>query len=634
MHIDEIVRVLYPPGTEERPEKSISPHDRLWQMIFEDKTDLILILIYTFFSGLLSLSIPLSTQIIVNTIAAGVFLQPLTVIALAVLAGLSFAAALRLLTFFLVEQIRQRTFARVALRLAYRLPRIKHSALSSEYLPELVNRFFDTITVQSGWFNFLLDAPAAALQVFASLLLLAFYSPWLLLFDLIVLAFFLLEVFVLGHGGFRTRSDETTQRFLIAELLEELARCESGIKLNGTPPFLFKQVDKLLVEYVNLRRAHFAVLFRQAGCLFFFQSFASAGVLGFGGYLVIHRELTMGQLVASLLIVNMVMPGLERLVRNLQNVYELLSALGKIGCVEDLPLERKGGQALGSKFVRIFKVSSDDLPRERKEAQVPVRPNQGARLDIRGLKFAYKVGNDVLRGVDLSLSAGERISLFGPNGCGKTTLAKILCGLLEPGAGLVQINGIDVRDLDLVSLRKTVALMSDANEIFPGTIIENVGLGRPDLSHLDVIWALEMVQFNEELSLFPDGLQTVLVSRGRNLSRGQRQKLLLARAIAKRPQLLILDEAFTAIEERSKLGILNRIYSPDQPWTIIDISHDADGILRSSRILLLSQGEIVESGTPAELIKHTNGRLEQLFPQLVQILRVVNHDDLRRADED
>ncbi len=324
---------------------------------------------------------------------------------------------------------------------------------------------------------------------------------------------------------------------------------------------------------------------------------------------MIHRELTMGQLVASLLIVNMVMPALERLVRNLQNVYELLSALGKIGGVEDLPLERKGGQ-------------------------VQARSSQGARLDIKGLKFAYKGGNDILRGVDFSLSAGERISLFGPNGSGKTTLAKILCGLLEPGAGLVQVNGIDVRDLDLVSLRKAVALMSDANEIFPGTITENVSLGRPDLSHSDVIWALDLVRFNNELSLFPDGLQTVLVSRGRNLSRGQRQKLLLARAIVKRPQLLILDEAFTAIEERTKLDILDRIYSPDQSWTIIDISHDADSILRSSRIILLSQGEIVESGTPAELIEHANGRLEKLFPQLVQILRVVNHDDLRRTDGD
>ncbi len=603
--LDNIVKILYPPGTVERPVKPTSAHKRLRQMIFEDRSDLILIVIYTFFSGLFSLSIPLATQIVVNTIAAGVFLQPLTVIAGIVLSGLCFVAVLRLLTLWIVEQIRQRTFARVTLRLAYRVPRIKHTALANEYLPELVNRFFDTITVQSGWFNFLLDAPNAAITVIIGLILLAVYSPWLLLFDLIVIGFFLFEVFVLGYGGFRTRSNETTQRFQIAEWLEEIARCETGIKTNGTPIFLLEQTDKLLTEYVNLRRIHFKVLFRQAGGLFFFQALASSAVLGCGGYLVIHRELTMGQLVASLLIVNMVLPGLERVIRNLQNIYELLSALNKIGYVEDLPLERKGGAVL-------------------------TRSNTGARVDIRGLRFAYKEGHDVLRGLDLSLAQGERISLFGPNGSGKTTLAEILCGLLEPTSGIVQINGIDVRDVDLLSLRRSVSLMSDANEIFPGTLIENIGLGRPEISHFDIMWALNVVQFNEELQLLPDGLKTVLNTGGRNLSRGQVQKILLARAIVKRPQLLILDEAFTAIEERAKLDILQSIYSDDNSWTIVDISHDADSIMLSNRIIVLSQGTIVESGTPHELIKRVDGRLEHLFPQLVQLLRGIDQNRFKR----
>jgi ATP-binding cassette subfamily B protein len=606
MNVEQVLRKLYPPGTVERPTRRTSPHRRLWQMIFEDKGDLSLILVYTFFSGLFALAIPLATQIVVNTIAAGVFLQPLSVIAGGVLLALSFVAALRLLTFWIVEKIRQRTFARVALRLAYRVPRIKHPSLSKEYLPELVNRFFDTITVQSGWFNFLLDAPAAALQVLVGLVVLAFYSPWLLLFDIIVILFFLLQVFVFGYGGFQTRSDETTQRFLIAEWLEELARCEAGIKTNGIPAYLLEETDSLLVDYVKLRRKHFHVLFRQAASLFVFQAMCSAGVLGFGGYLVVHREMTMGQLVASLLIVNMVLPALERLVRNMQNVYELLSALGKIGYVEDLPLERKGGEVLP-------------------------RSSQGARVDIRGLKFSYDEKNEVLQGLDLSLRAGERISLFGPNGSGKTTLAEILCGLLDPATGMVQINGIDVRDLDLDSLRKVVTLMGDSNEIFPASIIENVTLGRSDVTHLDTLWALDIVKFEDELNFLSNGLQTELTTGGRNLSRGQVQKLLLARAIVKRPQLLILDEAFTAIEERTKLEILDRIYSKDLPWTIIDISHDADSIMRSDRIVVLSQGKIVESGTAEELIQRVNGRLEHLFPQLVQVLRIVNRNGFDRS---
>lgn len=601
MNVDEMVRQLYPPGTVERPSHSTSPHARLGQMIFEDRGDLLLIVVYTFFTGLLSLSLPLATQIVVNTIAAGVFMQPLTVVAGAVCAALTFVALLRLLTLWMVERIRQRTFTRVALRLAYRVPRVKHALMSQQYLPELVNRFFDTITVQSAWFSFLLDAPAAALQVLVGMTLLAFYSPWLLIFDGIILAFFLLEVFVFGFGGYRSRSAETTQRFKIAEWLEELARCELGIKTNGIPAYLLKHADKLLVEYIKLRRGHFNVLFRQQASLFFFQALASAGVLGIGGYLVINRQLTMGQLVSSLLIVNMILPGLERVVRNCQNIYELLSALGKIGYVEDLPLERRGGEPLPES-------------------------NLGASVKIKALRFAYSEQKNVLQGIDLQLAAGERISLFGHNASGKTTLAKILCGLIDPGEGLVEINGIDVRDIELASLRRSVALVSDNNEIFPGTIIQNVSLGRPEITHADVMWALDLVQF-DEFSHLPNGLQTELGTAGRGLSRGQVQKLLLARTIVKRPQLLIFDEAFTAIEERSKLQILDRIWAADHKWTIIDISHDADCIMRSDRIILMSEGKIVESGTPRELIKHVDGYLEELFPQLVHILRIVERDD-------
>jgi ATP-binding cassette subfamily B protein len=595
MNSNNIPETLYPSENDiSINQRTPTPYDRLMRMIFEDRDSLTLIFIYTFFSGLFTLAIPLATQMLVNTIAAGIFLQPLTFIAVLVLLGLTLAAALRMLTLWLVEQIRQRTFARITLRLAYRVPRIKHAALAKEYLPELVNRFFDTITVQSGWFNFLLDAPAAALQVIVGLLLLAIYSPWLVIFDLLVIGFFLCEVFLLGKRGYETRSNETTQRFIIAEWLEVLARCETELKLHGIPSYILKQTDKLLVDYVKLRRLQFNVLFSQATGLFFFQSIMSAAVLGFGGWLVIDRELTMGQLVASLLIVNIILPALERLVRNLQNIYELLSALGKIGYVEDLPLERIGG-------VHLLRTG-------------------GVAIRIHNLRFSYDKGQ-VLRGLDLSIPAGERVSLFGPNGSGKTTLACILCGLLDPNGGMVQLNGFDIRDVDLLELRNAISMVSDTNSIFHGTLIENITLGRSDINHEDILWALDMVKFEEELESLSDGLQTQLVNGGRNLSRGQIQKLLLARAIVVRPDLLILDEAFTGIEERSKVQILDNIYLPELPWTIIDISHDADTLLRCSQVFVLANGKIVETGSPAELINKSGGEMAALFPQLIALLK-------------
>lgn len=596
MPVDSLTKVLYPAGDANQKDKPTSPYYRLWRMIVEDKQDLFLILIYSSLGGVLSLAVPLSTQMVVNTIAAGFFLQPITVIAGLVLGGLLFAAILRLLTIWLVELVRQRVFNRIALRIAYRVPRIQHSQLSKEYLPDLVNRFFDVITIQGNFANLLLDVPAATLQILIGLTLMALYSPYLLAFVLIVIGFILCEVFLLGFGGYKTRSNETSKRYLVAEWLEELGRCETSIKLNRFPLHILQRTDELVFDYTGARRQHFNVLFRQASGLALFQAFAAAGVLGIGGWLVIERQLALGQLVAAQLLVTQMLPAIERLIRHLQTLYELLSALGKIGYVEDLPLERAEGS-------------------DCKVAQ------GGASLNIQGLKVDYGQKSNVINNMNLQLKPGERISLMGPNASGKSTLAFVLSGLIEPSSGLVQINGMDVRDINYESLRSIVSLVTDSNEIFEGTIETNVTFERSEIKHEDMLWALRMVDFEEELVGMRDGLKTQLLSGGRNLSRGQAQKLLIARAIAQKPKLLILDEAFTGIEERSKMQILDRLFSADMPWTIIDISQDADTIFHADRMVFLSQGQVVESGSLKELLAQKNSQLEQLFPKLVELIR-------------
>ncbi len=596
MPVDSLTKVLYPAGDANQKDKPTSPYYRLWRMVVEDKQDLFLILIYSSLGGVMSLAVPLSTQMVVNTIAAGFFLQPITVIAGLVFGGLIFAAILRLLTIWLVELVRQRVFNRIALRIAYRVPRIQHSRLSKEYLPDLVNRFFDVITVQGNFANLLLDVPAATLQILIGLTLMALYSPYLVAFVLIVIAFVFCEVFLLGFGGYQTRSNETSKRYLVAEWLEELGRCETAIKLNKFPIHILEQTDHLAYEYTQARRKHFSVLFRQASGLALFQAFAAAGVLGIGGWLVIERQLALGQLVAAQLLVTQMLPALERLIRHLQTLYELLSALGKIGYVEDLPLERVDG------------------------SDCSITPG-GAVINIQGLHVEFAQRSPVINGLNLQLKAGERISLMGPNASGKSTLAFVLSGLIEPSSGLVQINGMDVRDINYESLRSIVSLVTDANEIFEGTVETNVTFGRNEITHADMLWALKMVDFDEELVSMPDGLKTQLLSAGRNLSGGQIQKLLIARAIAQKPQLLILDEAFTGIEERSKMQILDRLFADEMPWTIIDISQDADTIFHSSRMVFLKEGKVIETGSLRELLSRKDSQLEQLFPKLVELIR-------------
>lgn len=584
----------------------INPLERLWQMLVVDKRDLVVLTVYTLITGLVSLAVPLAAQSLVNTIAAGIFIQPLIVLSLLVLTGLLFSAFLRLLKFCLVENLQQRIFARITLLLSERIPAIKASALNTEYMPELINRFFDVMTIQKSWGKLLLEVPAALLQVAIGLILMAFYSPFLLAFDLIIILFVIFAVTILGIGGLKSSIHESVLKYRVAEWLEDMGRCQTSLKTNGINAFLARRSDNLVLKYLKARREHFAVLFRQALGTYFFQAIASAGILAIGGWLVINRQLTLGQLVASELVVLNVLSALEKIIRNCDTFYDLLTGLDKVGHISDLPIERRGG------------------------VQLPKSPG-GLNIECINLHFSYD-SREILSQLNLSIAPGERASLVGASGAGKTTLASLICGLQEADAGTVEVNGFDSRDLDMMSLRRDVGLVGDVNEIFEGTIEENVGLGRPGVSHQDIRWAIDVAQFSDDLVHLPNGINTVLVSGGRNLSRGQVQRLLIARAIAERPKLLILDEAFSGIDEKTKLKIIESIFGAENIWTVLDISHDAEVVVRSDKVYLLSNGQISESGSPADLAWRTESEFSLLFPDLANQIRRVERRKKERVE--
>lgn len=577
--------------------------ERLWYLLVADRQDLVVLIVYTLITGVVSLAVPLAAQALVNTIAAGIFLQPLIVLSLLVLAGLLFSSVLRMMKLCLVENLQQRIFVRITLHLSERIPSIKASALNSEYMPELINRFFDVMTVQKSWGKLLLEGPSAMLQVLLGLVLMAFYSPFLLAFDVTIILFIFFAVSALGIGGLRSSIDESVRKYRVAEWLEDMGRCQTSLKTNGFTQYLVTRSDVLVLDYLRARRGHFTVLFRQAFGTYFFQALASAGILAIGGWLVINRQLTLGQLVAAELVIVNVLSALEKLIRNCDTFYDLLTGLDKIGHVSDLPIERKGGTEL----------TVDE---------------KGLSIKCAKLRFSYD-RKEILSGLDLFIEQGQKASLVGASGAGKTTLASLICGLQDASNGTVEVGGYDIRDLDLQSLRKHVGFVGDVNEILEGTIEENVGLGRPSVSHKDIRWALEIAQFSTDLVELPEGINTVLVSGGRNLSRGQVQRILIARAIVGRPSLLILDEAFTGIDEMTKLKIIDQLFSPEGGWTVLDISHDAEVVMRSDKIYVLSDGGIMESGTPQDLAWRNESEFSTLFPNLATQIRLVE----RRKNE-
>lgn len=550
---------------------TISPRRRVMAILGHERRLIWVAVIYAMGVGLLSLAIPVGVQAFVNTVAFGQLRQLVVVLALLVLVGLGFAGAMRALQTFVVEVIQRRLFARVALEVATRLPRVRVERLDGAHGPELVNRFFDVLTVQKSAALLLLDGVAVILSTVIGLVLLAIYHPILLGFGLVLGAAVALVVFVLGRGAATTSIDESYAKYRLAAWLEELARHSVLWRSREGTALAERRAEELTRDWVAKRRAHFKILFRQVIGSLTLHAVASAALLGIGGFLVVERQLTLGQLVAAELIVTAVLSNVSKFGKYLEATYDLAAAAYKLGYLIDLPLERDGGPRAG--------------------ATSAARDPRGAALRIDGVRFAYRGREQaLLDGAALELEPGARVALLGPSGTGKSTLAALLDGRREPQAGRVDVDGLDTRDWPLDALRDAVVVVRGA-ELFEGTIEENVSLGRADVDARVVREALERVGVWPTIAAFPDGIRTQLLPGGAPLSAGDAERVAIARALAGRPRLLVLDE-LTGIEAKGRRELL-ALLAAIPGFTLVYLGPPEDaGLL--PRTLFLDGGQFTD----------------------------------------
>src|SRR5512135_208450 len=541
-----------------------SPVRRLLGLIRPEGRDLRTVVAFAVGVGILSLATPLAIEALVSTVALNLLVQQLAVLSLLLLVCLGFAAAMRAAQTFVVEVIQRRVFVRVASDLAHRLPRVRRDALNRDYGPELVNRFFDVLTVQKVGAALLLDGLAVILQAVIGPVVLAFYHPYLLGFDLIILAAMTFAVVQLGRGAIATSIQESRAKYAVVGQLEELARTPLTYRSGGGPELALARADALARRYLEARGRHFAIVWRQIPFALGFQAMATAALLGLGGWLVIQGQLTLGQLVAAELIVATVVGSFAKLGKHLEGWYDLMAAVDKLGHLIDLPTERRDGEAL------------------------PPRDGPAA-LRLRGVSFSYDGHRDVLAHLDLDVPAGDRVAVVGPSGSGKSTLVDLIFGLRAPSAGSVELDGINVRDLRLESLRAAVAAVKDP-EVIEATILDNVRVGREAISLSEVHEALEAVGLREELAALPDGLHTRLTADGGPLSHGQARRLMLARAIAGRPRLLVLDEALDGLDLDARRTVIGSLFDPAAPWTLLVVTHSQEVARHCRRAVALAEG--------------------------------------------
>jgi len=538
-------------------------------MLRLESTELWIAVVYSAAIGLVSLVLPVAVQAVVNTVAFGTLLQPLVILTLLVFVALCFVALLNAYRQWVVELLQRRVFVRIAGAATEKLIGAEQDAFQEQHGPELVNRFLDVVTVQKAAASLLVDGLSVVFQTAIGMILLAVYHPWLLAFDVILLISILIVVFPLGAGAIPTSVKESKAKYALVAWLEDIARHQVAFKRPAGSNLAMRKTNQYVTEYLNYRGRHFRILMRQIVGSFLLQAVASAVLLGVGGWLVIDRQLTLGQLVAAELVVALVVSGFTKLGKHLETFYDLMAATDKLGYIEDLPVERTSG---------------DPLP----------RGDRGAAIDLKGVAITAGIRGRLLENVSVHLEAGSRTAVVGGTGSGKSTLLDVLYGLRTPHEGVVEFDGRDLRDIRLGDLRSQIALVRHP-EIFEGSVLENLRLGDENLDTLDARAALEQASLLDSVSQLPDGINTHLRTGGLPLSPGQRVQLELARALVHKPRLLILDECVDLLDGLPERDILlDFLFDPNRQWTLIIVSHSQDVLDRCQAVYELRNRTLVE----------------------------------------
>jgi putative ABC transport system ATP-binding protein len=534
--------------TEHHERHGPSPLRKWLEMIRPERAEIRMIVLFAATVGLLGLASPIAVEALVNSVAFGGLIQPVVVLTLMLLACLVFAACLTAFEFYLTELIQRRLFLRSAAKATLTLMRARPQNAAQTNPTVLVNRFLEVAQIQKITAALLLDGISILLTTLIGMTVLAFYHPVLLAFDIGLTIAILLLIIPLSRRGVATAVGESLAKHALVRWLEQLSqpgitfRSRQGMQLGSDV------AASLTAHYLEARTEHFRIVFRQLTFGLAIQVLSLVLLLGLGGWLVINGQMTLGQLVAAELIIALVTGQLAKVGKYLESYYDLMASVDKLDSLLDRELEREGGET-------------------------PPSNPAGAAVQLRETSFRYSADQAVLQHLHAAVEPGDTLAVVGDEGTGKTMLAEILLARRAPTAGVVDVDGVDLRQWDLASLRERVTYVGEDGPLLEATLLENVRQARDSVDLDGVRSALATVELLEEAMRLPDGLETRLGVDGAPLSRGQARRLRLAAALAGKPKLLILDGVFDPLDEQRRLRLWRSIRHT-YPSTIVLLTRD------------------------------------------------------------
>jgi len=544
---------------------SLMPLDRIIKYIRSERKDLLLLMYLALGYGILSIATPIAVQALVSNITMGGSIQPLVVISAIMFILLVLSGLLFVLEDYVVEFIQRRLFVSTAFTVCKNVQGMNANVHDIANPVELTNRFLGISTLQKSAASLLTVGLIAMIQCVIGSLVLIFYSVYFFIIAVMVFICFWVIVGVLGRHATKTAIEESSAKYSTVAFLETIAGNLYLFKFFKGIHRAESLVQSITSKYLEKRELHFKYLLRQnfTGAM----AYALIGVimLALGGMLVIKGQISLGQFVAAELIFFGILASFIRLLSKLEDYYDILAAVDKIGVLEDLPQEPN----------KIDEVKIENLN----------------SLNVSKVNFGYSPELLIVQNVNFFLKKGESIAITGSSGSGKSTLVNLIASLRTPNNGVIEYDGIDLRQINQHSLRNLIGIAAKV-EVLEGSILENIRLHDDSISIHQINEALSDMGLLDDIVSLKKGLSTRLNYFGAPLSNVQLELLMLVRAIVTKPDLLIIDGLIDSLNDIQLKTVIDCLQKRQKDWMLMITTRSTDTAKFFNQQLLLSDQKV------------------------------------------
>lgn len=529
-----------------------TPVQKLFKLLENFKSEIKEIYLFALLNSLVSLSLPLGLQAIIQYLITGQPSSSLYLIMVVIVLATILNGWMNIHQLNISEHIRQMLFVRGAFDFVHRIPRLDLQRLVRGYVPEMMNRFFDVVAIQSSLQKALMDFSTAFFQMIFGLLLLSFYHPIFIALTLVLLLLFYFVIILLGKKALYYSIKESGHKYKVVFWLEEMARLSTTIRLLPSLEPGIRKMDAEVDAYLEDRNAHYRILKIQYWGLVIMKLLVIGSLMALGIILLQKQQINLAQFVAAEIVVLLIISSLEKIIFQMDAIYDLITSVTKVAHVADLPL----------------KEASSVSPEQRSDI-----PAKGPlSLTLNNLSFKYDDSTQwKFRDLNLQVEAGQKICISGRGGSGKNTLLKLLTGIYSASQGQVLIDQKPMEWIDSMTLNKRLGHCLHSEGVFEDTLYDNIDLGRGCTAD-QIMQACQQVGLEPYLAHLEDGIFTRLQSEGSPLSATAAKRVVLARSLVHQPGLMIYEDVFTALTLDEKAELYNTLTG--LPWTLVAFSND------------------------------------------------------------